>query len=195
MTKTREPFARSFEQRLYPVSVHDVGCVDLRLEQKALRIDQNVAFSTLDLLACVVASLPTAHAGALHRLGIDDSRAGLRISPEADPQTLADGRVDPFPGAVDAPETEVMVDGLPRWEVVGQEPPGAAATENVEDSVEDLAQRVEPGASGSLRNWQVGLDESPFGVGEVGSVCSFHHARYPTEQSLQDPFSDSFSYQ
>jgi len=84
------------------------------------------------------------------------------------------------------------LDGLPGRELVGKKPPGAAAAENVEDGVEDLAQRVEPGTAESLRNWQVGLDESPFSVGEVGLVCSSHHARYPTEQSLQDPFSDGF---
>ena len=31
----------------------------------------------------------------------------------------------------------------------------------------------------------------PFGIGEVGLVCS-SHARYPTELLSQDPFSDSF---
>lgn len=60
-------------------------------------------------------------------------------------------------------------------------------------SVEDLAQRVHPGASGSSRDGEVGLDQGPLGVGEIGLVCSSHHARYPTGPPLHDPFSDGFS--
>src|SRR5215207_7842415 len=112
MRKTRKPFARSFEQHLDPVSVHDVGRMDLRLEQKAFRIDQDVAFSALDLLATIIASLLSSHAGALDRLRIDNTRGGLRITPKTDPQTLADGCVEPLPGTIDAPEPKVMVDGL-----------------------------------------------------------------------------------
>src|SRR5215218_4915169 len=112
MRKTRKPFAYSFKQRLDPVSVHDVGRMDLRLEQKALRIDQNVAFSTLDLLAAIIASLLSSHADALDRLRIDNTRGGLRITPKTDPQALADGCVEPLPSTIDATKTKVMVDSL-----------------------------------------------------------------------------------
>src|SRR5215207_2473448 len=194
MRKTRKPFARSFEQHLDPVSVHDVGRMDLRLEQKALRIDQDVAFSALDLLAAIIASLLSSHAGALDRLRIDNTRGGLRITPKTDPQALADGCVEPLPGTIDAPEAKVMVDGLPRREVVRQQAPGAAAAENVEDGVEDLAQVVEARSSRGFRGWgQMGFDARPFSIGEVGLVC-FSHARYPTEPLLPNPFSDSFLY-
>jgi hypothetical protein len=88
--------------------------VDLRLEQKALRIDQDVAFSALYLLAAVVASLLSSYTGALDRLRIDNTCGGLRITPKTDPQALADGCVEPLSGAIDAPEAKVMVDGLPR---------------------------------------------------------------------------------
>ena len=42
-----------------------------------------------------------------------------------------------------------MVDGLPGREVVGKQAPGAAAADDVEDGVEDLAQGMYPGAAGS----------------------------------------------
>src|SRR4051794_25778865 len=124
--------------------------MDLRLEQKALRIHQNMAFSALDLLAAIIASLLSSHAGALDRLRIDNTRGGLRITPKTDPQALADGCVESLPGTIDAPEAKVMVDGLPRREVVRQQAPGAAAAENVEDGVEDLADAVEARSSRSL---------------------------------------------
>src|SRR5215207_1169487 len=119
MTKTREPFARSFEQRLDPVSVHDVGRMDLSLEQETLRIYQNVAFSALYLLASIVSALFSSHAGALYRLGIDDTCGGLRITPEVHAQALADGRIELLPDAIDAPEAKVVVDSLPGREIVG----------------------------------------------------------------------------
>jgi hypothetical protein len=75
---------------------------------------------------------------------------------------------------------------------VGQQPSGTPATHDVEDGVEDLAQGVHPRASGGRGGREVGLDVGPFGIGEVGLVCS-SHARYFTELLPQNPFSDSFS--
>jgi hypothetical protein len=88
------------QEWLYPVAVEDIGRMDLRLYKKALRIDQDVAFPALDLLAPVVAAFFSAHAGALHRLGIDDACTGLRVPSEANPEALADGRVELLPSAV-----------------------------------------------------------------------------------------------
>ncbi len=74
---------------------------------------------------------------------------------------------------------------------MGQESPGTATTHDVENGVEDLAQGMYSGPSGSFRDRDVGLYVGPFGIGEVGLVCS-SHARYSTESLSQDPFSDSF---
>ena len=69
-----------------------------------------------------------AHAGALLPAG----------SPVAD--LGAQGVVDLRPSAVVAPLAEVVVAGAPGGQVVGHHPPGAAAAEDVEDAVEDLAE-------------------------------------------------------
>ncbi len=53
------------------------------------------------------------------------------------------------------PSPEVVIDGPPRREVVGQKPPGAAAIEDVEDGVEDLVRAVNPGSSTGFRRGQV----------------------------------------
>ena len=55
-----------------------------------------------------------------------------------------------LPGAVDAPGSEVVVDGFPGWEVVREQAPGAATLEYVEDGIEDLAGMVNSRATGSL---------------------------------------------
>ncbi len=68
------------------------------------------------------------------------------------------------------------LDGLPGREVVGQQASGAAATQDVENGVEDLAGVVDLGTPGGLGGGQVVFEATPFGVGEVGLVC-FSHAR------------------
>src|SRR5215211_6708615 len=77
------------------------------------------------------------------------------------------------------------MDGLPGWEVVGQKPPGAATTDDVEDSVKDLTQRVKPRSPGGLGTgrWDSirAHLESERSVGYVflmhGRVPNYH---YPT---------------
>src|SRR5262249_56856997 len=66
---------------------------------------------------------------------------------------------------------EVVGDGLPGREVMRQHPPGAAASGQVEDGVDDLPQRVgswPPGPPIALRE-QV-LDVGPLEVGQVAGV-------------------------
>ena len=79
-----------------------------------------------------------------------------------------------LPGTVDAPGSEVVVDGFPGWEVMREQAPGTAATHHVEDGIEDLAQGVHPRASRVSGCGEMGRDQGPLGVGEVGLVCSSH---------------------
>ncbi len=73
-----------------------------------------------------------------------------------------------------------------------EQAPGAAPTHDVEDGIEDLAQGVDPRASGGSRGGEMGLDQGPLGIGEVGLVCCSDHARHPTGPLSHDPFSDGF---
>src|SRR5215213_6294169 len=97
-----------------------------------------MAFSPLYLLTSVVASL-SSYPGSLYRLRIHYARAGLRIPPETCSQTMAQGGMQPLPGTIDAPDPEVMMDGLPRRELMWQQTPSTATTHDVEDGVKDLA--------------------------------------------------------
>jgi len=56
------------------------------------------------------------------------------------------------------------------------QPPGAAAAQDVEDRVEDLADAVQARSSGGFGGGQVIFEATPLGVGEVALVC-FSHAR------------------
>src|SRR5215204_2858271 len=124
-----------------------------------------MTLTPLYLLASVVAPLFAAHRGALYRLGIYHAGARLGISFGAHSQAFSEGPIDTLPGAVHAPSPEVVVDGWPPGEVVGQEPPLATALQEVEDGIEDLAKTVSPRPSISLGGGHVGLYVVPFGVG------------------------------
>jgi hypothetical protein len=70
---------------------------------------------------------------------------------------------------------------------VGQESPGTAATHDVEDGIEDLAQGVYPGTSGRSRGREMGLCVGPLSIGGVRWVCLFR-ACYSSESLQLDPF-------
>ncbi len=75
---------------------------------------------------------------------------------------------------VQAEVSKVMVDATPRREVVGKQAPGTAAPYDVEDGVNDLAQRIEPRTPSGFRSGKIGLQAGPFGIGEVGWVRLSH---------------------
>jgi hypothetical protein len=90
-------------------------------------------------------------------LGVDYPGARSSIPTQAGSQPLPKRRVKLLPGSVDSPPPEVVVDGLPRWELIRQKSPSAAALEDVVDSVEDLAGGVDPGSSSLVGRREVGL--------------------------------------
>src|SRR5215212_4598021 len=98
-----------------------------------------MALSSLHLLSAIVPALPS-DTSCLHRLAVHDARTRLGISLHADAQTLSDSGMQLLPGTVDAPGSEVVVDGFPGWEAMREQAPGAATLEYVEeDGIEDFA--------------------------------------------------------
>jgi hypothetical protein len=85
----------------------------------------------------------------------------------------------PLPGAVSAPLAEVVVAGVPGWQVMRHHVPGAAGSQHVEDAVDELAIAVFSWASGStlsLGLGQEGLDDGPLLIGQVGGIAAAFHA-------------------
>jgi hypothetical protein len=99
MLQARELYLCPLKEQLDPVLVHDVGSVYLSSEHHTLGIHEQVEFSALYLLATVVSSLLSSYTGALDRLAIDDASTRLRITTHTNPHPLAQGGVQPFPGA------------------------------------------------------------------------------------------------
>src|SRR5215211_3905239 len=151
-----------------------------------------MALPAANLFAAVVTSRFSAHPGSLCGLRVDYPGTGLGVSSEASSQALVDCLVHLFPGAVEAPSSEVVVDSLPRREVTRQKPPLAAALQDIENSVQDLAGAVDSWASSPFRGREVGLEIQPFGVGEVGRVA-LSHAPERTRSLCSGAFSNSLS--
>jgi hypothetical protein len=73
--------------------------MDLRFEDEAFGVYEQMPLCALELLGPVLTSLFSAHRGALERLGVHRARAGLGIPPQADPEAFSDSSVDPLAGA------------------------------------------------------------------------------------------------
>src|SRR5215217_1791108 len=96
-----------------------------------------MALPTFHLLGGVEAALVTSHCRVLDRLGVHDPGTGVWVPAKPPPQPLAQLGVQALPRPIDMPLPEPVVDGLPRWELLGQKPPRAAALQDVENGVED----------------------------------------------------------
>src|SRR5829696_3419791 len=145
------------------------------------------------LLAPVEAPLLAADAGRLHRLAVHDARARLGIPAELLPQPPPHRSVHPLPGSVYPPRPEVVEHRLPRRKLAREHAPLATALQDVKDRVKDLARAVDARASSSLWDWEVRLQQRPFGVGEVRGVSVARHASDRTRYTAA--FSDSLSTQ
>src|SRR5438552_3797960 len=98
-----------------------------------------MAFATVDLLAAVRTTLLTT-LGRLDRLAVDGGNGGRRRAPGLPADLLPQGVEETLPGSVAGPLLEVVVDRLPRREVMRQCPPSPALAGMVEQGIEDFAQ-------------------------------------------------------
>ena len=111
----------------------------------------------------------------LHRLAVDDGRAGTGLATLSLAQLGVQDAMYPLPGAITTPGAKVMEHDAPRWQVVGQHPPGATSAQHVADGVDDLPPGVGDGSAARFGRWQQGLEQLPFSVAEVAGIrWSFH---------------------
>ena len=111
----------------------------------------------------------------LHRLTVDDGRAGTGLATLGLAQLGVQGVMCPLPGAITTPSPEVVEHGAPRRQVMGQHPPGAPSAQHVADGVDDLPPGVGDRSAARSGRWQPGLEQLPFAVAEVAGIgWSFH---------------------
>jgi hypothetical protein len=96
---------------------------------------------------------------------VQDSPGGrLGVSTELLSQPSSPRLVRPLPDPVDAPSAEVVEDSLPRRELAREHAPLAAALQEVEDGVNDLARAMNTRAASSLLGREVRLQQRPFSI-------------------------------
>jgi hypothetical protein len=147
--------------------------MDPDLENKTSDVPQQPSLLAANLLTTVVSSYFSAHPTCLCRPRLHYPGTGSKISPEPSAQELVDRPGHPLLGAVETPLSEVVIDGVPRRKVAGQELPGTATPQVVEDGVRDYAGAVDFELSSPYRIRKVGLDVLPFSAGEIGREAPF----------------------
>src|SRR5215211_4529299 len=139
----------------------------------------------------LVTPLLAADPGGLRRLGVSDARTRQRIPAQPCSQSLAKRGVEPFERAVRTPPPEPLVDSLPGRKVSGQESPGAATLQDIEDRVEDLAGGVSLRSASPAGRRNVRLDAPPLGIREISRIAPFH-AQERTSSTYPSRFSKQF---
>ena len=110
------PAEEGSQQLLGPIPVLNVRRQDHHQEYQTGRVDQNVAFASVDVLARIVTPL-VAGLGAFDALAVDDRSAGLGLSSFDQAEMFAQMGVNLVPQAIALPESEVVIDRAPRSEV------------------------------------------------------------------------------
>ena len=121
-----------------------IGGRDKSSQQLPQRINGQMHLRALPLLVPIVARPGSAFGCGLHRPGIKDRRRGLRVAPSQLPQQQAQVVHHLFEDPGLEPALGLLVDGVPRRQVVGHKAPLAAAAHDVAQTIEDLPQGVIP---------------------------------------------------
>ena len=121
-------------------------------------------------------------------MAVDNGGARRGITAGAESCQLAQVGVDLFPGAVEAPAPQIVVDGGSGAILIGQIPAGPARAQDIKDTVHDAPDlhRARPTTRFGGRN-QRG-QECPLGVAQVAGIDRIHwscHEEMPFATSLR----------
>lgn len=135
----------------------------------------------------IVAAVPS-HRRRLDALAVHDPGARLRVPAHRRPDPRPQVVVEPDPGAVRRPLVEVVPDGAPGAEVPRQQPPLAARSRQVPDAVHHLPERDRGRSPRPGVRRQLGTDQLPLGIGQVGWVALLRRqAGHRGVSSIGDP--------
>src|SRR5215510_11954409 len=119
MLDSGELLVSALEQQRHGGAILDIGGVYFGAQHQAASIDQDVTLAAIDALGSVVATYAT-HAGRPDGLAVDDARARVGVAPDTDTELLAQDGVQVLPRAIQTPQPEVVIGGLPGRELMRQ---------------------------------------------------------------------------
>ena len=166
-----EVIGNSLQQQGHGSAILNVRRVHLRSQHEPLAIYENVALAAIDAFGAIVATY-AADPGRPDRLTVDDASGRLRVASNTRAELLTQHLVEMLPRSIHTPEPKVVVGGLPGWELVRQQPPRAATSNDVEDGVQDLTHRMKPGAADTLGRRQERIQAGELSVRQIGQVGS-----------------------
>ena len=108
--------------------------------------------------------------GGLHGLTIDDPGTRLAPLPSGHADITAEQVMHQLPSPIVAPAPKILIDDLPGREIMGQQAPSTATTQDIEDGVQDFTFGLLLGAAPRLGCGHIGGDQRPFLVSKVGRI-------------------------
>src|SRR5262249_52525988 len=93
LPNARKPLGQALQEQYGTVTVGHVGRMYLRCQHQALSVHHQVAFTTLDLFAAIVAALWSTNTSRFDTLTIDDRRTRLHLATECLPEHLWQNRM------------------------------------------------------------------------------------------------------
>ena len=162
--------ARGLKQGHSAVAVLQRGRMHLQHKRSPIRVDHGVTLAALDLFARVKAARTAAFRG-LDRLTVD--HGGRRTGFASDPLAVEHHElmIEALPQAVVAKANEPAIGCLVRREVFGQQPPGTAAAQHIENRVQHFAHRPHPTSPGRGGRRQKRRENPPFFVGQIAAIA------------------------
>src|SRR5258706_12760627 len=131
-----------------------------------------MTFAAHQLFTRVVAAF-SCLVGRFNRLAVHDSRRRRHFSFLGLAHPVAQRVVDESPGPVLGPVPIVAVDGLPRTEIRGQEPPSTTRADDVEHGIDQGTTLQRWSATFSLAglgSWYQRLDVVPFFINQISWI-------------------------
>ena len=111
----------------------------------------------------------------LYALAVDNRPAGTGLAAQGLPDPGEQGVMDSRPGSIPPPNPEVVVDQLPRWQVVGQQTPGTAGSQHIPDGIHHLPAGILGWTATRLDRGYQGFQNPPLGIRHIcGINCSVH---------------------
>lgn len=150
------------------VTVPDIGGVDTYAEQAPVGIGQDVPLSPGHLLAGIVALGTPPLIGGAHRLAVERATPACRCA-RGRPD---EGVVDALPYAFSPPAAQIILDRLPRRQIMWHQPPRHAGPQEIQDGVHQLARCRLPGPPTGVRIGDQRRDQISLCIGQVNFVAS-----------------------
>lgn len=171
-----------------------IGRGNIQRQQMAQSIHGDMSFAALFAFMPIVAGPLTAFWGRLQRSAIENRRRRLFASTRGQAQQgpqIVDHR---FEHASTNPTLGLLIDRVPRRQVVRHHPPGCPSADQPAQAIEHFAQLVVSLGRIFAHQGQVGGREGPFIISYVTWVCfSFHLVSIPALSSLKvhnTPYAD-----